>query len=274
MVLDDPRSILITGASSGIGAALARLYATPGRRLVLGGRDTRRLNAVAAWCDSAGARVETCCQDVVDHDAMAQWIARAFASEPVDLVIANAGISGGTGSTHSADGSFPPSECQDQVERILAINVSGVVNTVFPAIREMRKRPRDGDGPRGQIAIMSSLAGFRGIPGAPAYGASKACVRSLGEGLRGLCARHGIRVNVICPGFIESPMTDVNPYPMPFLMPVEKAARVIRKGLARDRARIAFPWPLWAAVWLLNALPVGWTDPLVSRMPEKPAAER
>jgi NAD(P)-dependent dehydrogenase (short-subunit alcohol dehydrogenase family) len=274
MVLDDPRSILITGASSGIGASLARLYATPGRRLVLGGRDTRRLNAVAAWCDRAGARIETRCQDVVDHDAMSQWIARAFASEPVDLVIANAGISGGTGGIQSAGSSIPPSECQDQVERILATNVSGVVNTVFPAIREMRKRPRDGDRPRGQIAIMSSLAGFRGLPGAPAYGASKACVRSLGEGLRGLCARHGIRVNVICPGFIESPMTDVNPYPMPFLMPVEKAARVIRKGLARDRARIAFPWPLWAAVWLLNALPVGWTDPLVSRMPEKPAAER
>jgi NAD(P)-dependent dehydrogenase (short-subunit alcohol dehydrogenase family) len=274
MVLDDPRSILITGASSGIGAALARLYAAPGRRLVLGGRDRRRLDAVAARCGAAGGHVETRCQDVTDRDAMAEWITQAFASEPVDLVIANAGISGGTGGTHSGDTTVPPSESQAQVERIFAVNISGVVNTVFPAIREMQKRPRDGDRPRGQIAITSSLAGFRGLPGAPAYGASKACVRSLGEGLRGLCARHGIRVNVICPGFIESPMTDVNPYPMPFLMPADRAARVIRKGLARDRARIAFPWPLWAMAWLLNALPVGWTDPLVSRMPEKPAAER
>jgi NAD(P)-dependent dehydrogenase (short-subunit alcohol dehydrogenase family) len=274
MILDDPRSILITGASSGIGAALARLYAAPGRRLVLGGRDTRRLDAVAAQCRGAGARAETCCQDVVDRDAMGRWITQAFASEPVDLVIANAGLSGGTGGTHSDDTDVPPSESQHQVERILAVNVSGVVNTVFPAIREMQKSPRDGERPRGQIAIMSSLAGFRGLPGAPAYGASKACVRSLGEGLRGLCARHGIRVNVICPGFVESPMTDVNPYPMPFLMPVERAARIIQKGLARDRARIAFPWPLWAVVWLLNALPVGWTDRLASRMPEKPATER
>lgn len=274
MILEDPRSVLITGASSGIGSALARLYAAPSRRLVLGGRDVLRLDAVAAQCRATGARVETSCRDVVDRDAMAQWITQAFALGSVDLVIANAGISGGTGGTHPDDGDIPPSETQGQVERILAVNVSGVVNTVFPAIREMQKRPREGNHPRGQIAIMSSLAGFRGLPGAPAYSASKACVRSLGEGLRGLCARHGISVNVICPGFIESPMTDVNPYPMPFLMPAERAARIIRKGLARDRARIAFPWPLWAAVWLLNALPVGWTDRLMSRMPEKPASER
>lgn len=274
MNLRNPASLLITGASSGIGAALARHYATAGRRLILGGRDGARLERVADDCRAAGASVETRCLDVTDRDAMASWIQDAFATGPVELVIANAGISGGTGGTHGDDQDAPPSESQSQVERILAVNVAGVVNTVFPAIAEMRKLPREGNAPRGQIALMSSLAGFRGLPGAPAYGASKACVRSLGEGLRGLCARHGIRVNVVCPGFVESPMTDINPYPMPFLMPAEKAARIIARRLAKDRARIAFPWRLWAIVWLLNALPVGLTDGLVARMPEKPAAER
>ncbi len=274
MNLANPTRILITGASSGIGAALARHYATASRRLILGGRNRERLEQTATTCRAAGADVETRVLDVTERDAMASWIADAFAAAPVDLVIANAGISGGTGGTHGDDDSAPPSESQSQVERILAVNVAGVVNTVFPAIAEMRKIPRDGAAPRGQIAIMSSLAGFRGLPGAPAYGASKACVRSLGEGLRGLCARHDIRVNVICPGFVESPMTDINPYPMPFLMPADKAARIIARRLAKDRARIAFPWRLWAIVWLLNVLPVGLTDRLVARMPEKPATER
>lgn len=270
----DPNSILITGASSGIGAALARIYAAPGRRLILSGRNTARLEAVAADCRRAGAAVETRVLDVTDRAAMTAWIADSFAAGPVDLVIANAGISGGTGAAPGDHGDAAPSESQTQVERILAVNAAGVVNTVFPALAEMQKRDAGPGGRRGQIALMSSLAGFRGLPGAPAYGASKAYVRSLGEGLRGLAHRRRIAINVICPGFVASPMTDVNPYPMPFLMSAEKAARIIRKGLARDRARICFPWRLWAIVWLLSALPIGLTDPLARRMPEKPASER
>jgi short-subunit dehydrogenase len=273
MKLDDPRSILITGASSGIGAALARAYAAPGRRLVLGGRNADRLAAVAADCEATGATVESLVIDVTDRAAMQAWIEGAYATGPVELVIANAGISGGTGGTHSDDRDAPPGESQAQVESIFAVNIAGVVNTVFPSLAEMQKLPREEGRLRGQVALMSSLAGFRGLPGAPAYGASKACVRSLGEGLRGRAARHGIAVSVICPGFVKSPMTDVNPYPMPFLMPAEKAARIIMRKLARNRGRICFPWRLWALVWLLSVLPVCLTDPLVSGMPEKPAAQ-
>jgi len=266
MNIAQPTNILITGASSGIGAALARDYAAPGIRLVLGGRDRTRLGHVAQDCRARGAEVETGTVDVTAKDEMARWIADAFAHGPIDLIIANAGISGGTGGNGEDAES---SESRDQVESIFAVNVGGVLNTVYPAIEQMRKRK--GVPVRGQIVVMSSLAGFRGLPGAPAYSASKACVRSLGEGLRGSLARQGLRVSVICPGFVKSPMTDINPYPMPFLMPVEKAARIIRRGLARNRARIAFPWRLWAMVWLMSALPVGLTDPLFSRMPEKPA---
>jgi len=264
MNIAQPESILITGASSGIGAALARAYAAPGTRLVLGGRDPKRLEAVAADCRDRGANVETTLNDVTDKDETARWIAHAFARGTLDLVIANAGISGGAGGENDADA--PKGESQGQAERIFAVNIGGVVNTVYPAIEQMRKTGG------GQIAIMSSLAGFRGLPGAPSYGASKACVRSLGEGLRGAAAREGIRVSVICPGFVKSPMTDVNPYPMPFLMSAEKAARIISRGLARNRARISFPWRLWALVWLMSVLPVGLTDPLFSRMPGKPAS--
>lgn len=275
MDINNPQSLLITGASSGIGAALAHVYAAVGVRLILTGRDDARLETVAQSCRKAGASVETQTLDVTDRAAMRAWIGQAFATGPIDLVIANAGISGGTGGNHSADKSpsVAPSESQEQVEHIFNVNIGGVVNTVFPALDEMQKAPRDSAHPRGQIALMSSLAGFRGLPRAPAYGASKAAVRSLGEGMRGLCARHGIRVSVICPGFVKSPMTDINPYPMPFLMTAERAAQIVRKGLARDRARISFPWRLWALVWLMSALPVGLTDPLVARMPEKPAAE-
>lgn len=274
MNLHDPKSILITGASSGIGAALALAYAASGRRLVLGGRNEARLQAVADQCRAAGAVVAAQRIDVTDRAGMDDWIGQSFAAGPIELVIANAGISGGTGGTHVDGGDAPPGESQAQVERILAVNVAGVVNTVFPAIARMQKLPREGQSPRGQIALMSSLAGFRGMPGAPAYGASKACVRSLGEGLRGRGLRHGIAVNVICPGFVKSPMTDINPYPMPFLMSAERAARIVVEQLARNRARICFPWRLWALVWLVNMLPVGLTDPLMARMPEKPASER
>ena len=249
-----PETLLITGASSGIGEALAHAYAAPGIHLFLTGRDETRLQAVAEACQASGAVATTALVDVADRQAMTDWTAEIESRRPLDLVIANAGISAGTG-----DGE----ESEDQARRIFAVNLDGVVNTVMPAIAFMRRRQR------GQIAIMSSLAGFRGFPGAPAYCASKAAARVWGESLRGHLAPSGIAVSVICPGFVKSRMTAVNPFPMPFLMETEDAARIIRRGLERGRARIAFPWPLAAAIWLLSALPPGLTDGAMRRLPEK-----
>jgi NAD(P)-dependent dehydrogenase (short-subunit alcohol dehydrogenase family) len=271
MDTNNPGRILITGGSSGIGAALAHAYAADGVTLFLGGRDRDRLEAVAAECRNRGAAVFVGCLDVTDREAMAGWINDAGAEAPLDLVIANAGISGGPGIAPGGDDTLPM-EAPAQVRKIMAVNIDGVVNTVFPALDRMLGRAAPENGVRGQIAIMSSLAGFRGLPGAPAYSASKAAMRSWGEGLRGHLARHGVKVSVICPGFVVSPMTAGNPYPMPFLVATDRAAAIIKKGLARDRARIAFPWPLAAVVWLLAALPPSWLDPLVRRLPEKPAA--
>jgi short-subunit dehydrogenase len=247
--------ILITGASSGIGRALALAHATAGTRLTLGGRDMARLGDAAETCRAAGATVETAVADVTDREAMARLVEAADDARPLDLVIANAGISAGTG----AAGAEPP----EQARRIFATNLDGVLNTIDPAVDRMRPRGR------GQIGIMSSLAAFRGFPGAPAYCASKAAVRVYGEALRGHLAAQGVGVSVICPGYVESPMTAVNDFPMPFLMPADKAARIVARGLARNRARIAFPFPLYAAVWLLATLPPALTDPLLRRMPEK-----
>jgi short-subunit dehydrogenase len=249
-----PRAILITGASSGIGEALAREYAEPGRFLALSGRNEERLMAVADSCRSFGADADAQTVDVADRDATAKWIKGIDADHPLDLVIANAGISAGTGGR---------GESESQARDIFAVNLAGVLNTVWPALGPMRERDH------GQIAIISSIAAFRGIPGTPAYSASKAAVKAYGEALRGWLKADGIRVSVVCPGFVRTRMTDKNPYPMPFIMNAAKAARIIRRGLERNKARIAFPWPMYFMAWLLGALPPGWTDPVLSRAPKK-----
>lgn len=250
----DPRSVVITGGSSGIGEALALLYAAPGVALALTGRDAVRLEEVAARCRAKGAAVTTARLDSSDRAGMAAWLAEVDARAPVDLLVANAGISAGTGGGM---------ETEEQARRIFAVNLDGVLNTVHPLLPAMRARRR------GQIALMSSLAAFRGFPGAPAYCASKAAVRVYGESLRGDLAAEGVGVSVVCPGFVKSRMTAVNRFPMPFLMETEAAARVIRRGLERNKARIAFPLPMAASVWLLSLLPPGWTDGLLVQAPRK-----
>ncbi|WP_366556276.1 SDR family NAD(P)-dependent oxidoreductase [Aquibaculum sediminis] len=250
----NPRHVLITGATSGIGAALAQAYAEPNRRLSLTGRDTSRLEAIAQSCREAGAEVAATVLDVCDRENLAGWLAEMHHRQPLDLLIANAGISAGTG----GDG-----ETEEQVRRIFAVNGDGVVNSVMPAIDLMRQQGH------GQIALMSSLAAVRGFPGAPAYCASKAMVRVWGEALRGVLAADGIGVSVICPGYIDTPMTRVNRFPMPLLMSSERAARICKRGLARNRARIAFPFPTYFAAWLLGTLSPGLTDPLLRRLPAK-----
>lgn len=264
-------SILITGASSGLGAALAEAYATPGVSLWLGGRNEMRLAAVASRCRARGADVAVRSLDVTDRETMAGWIAACDRTRPLDLVIANAGISAGTGGIPKERGVEAPMQAQ----RIFAVNVDGVFNTVEPAVPLLRRRmPRAGvpvRATRGQIAIVSSLAGLRGFPGAPAYSASKAAVKAWGEALSPLLAADGIAVSVVCPGFVATPMTAKNDFRMPFLMTAEAAAERIRRGLLRGRPRIAFPWPMYAAVRLLNALPASLADRMLRATPGKAA---
>jgi short-subunit dehydrogenase len=248
------KSILITGASSGIGTALALDYSQEGNFLALCGRNAERLGEIAEQCRKKGASVEIEILDVTDEKTVSDWIQQIDKKMALDLVIANAGIAGGD------DGAgFGPVATR----KIFRTNIEGVVNTVIPALERMEIRGT------GQVAIVSSLASFRGVPGTPAYAASKAAVRVWGEGLRSRYAPKGIKISVICPGFVESRMTANNPFPMPLLMTGEKAAKIIRRGLEKNTARIAFPWRMYFVAWLLGVLPIALSDRLMPKVAEK-----
>ena len=248
--MKDPRNILITGASSGIGEALAVAYAGPGINLALTGRDAVRLEGVVAACRARGATVQAAIIDAADRETTARWIEELDRTTPIDLVIANAGI---------GVGAIDAMETEEQTRRVFSVNLDGVLNTVLPLIPKLAARRR------GQIALMSSLASFRGFPTSPTYCGSKAALRVWGEGLRGNLQAHSIEVSVICPGFVRSRITDRNEFPMPFLMSAERAAAIVKRGLARNRGRIAFPLPMHLLAWFIAALPTTLTDALLRR---------
>ena len=234
------KHILITGASSGIGEALALHYARSGVVLSLSGRDEARLSKVAALCNEAGAAADIKILDVRDEEAVRAWVIARDTAKPLDLVIANAGVSGGT-----AEGA----ESAAQVHQIFDVNVNGVLNTIQPALEIMQKRQA------GQVAIMSSLAGYFGWGSAPAYCASKAAVRVYGEALYEFFSKDNVAVSVICPGFVRTPMTNVNDFPMPFLIDTEQAAQKIAAGLVKKKKIIGFPLPMAIACKSLQFMP-------------------
>jgi short-subunit dehydrogenase len=242
-------SIVITGASSGIGEALALDYAAPGIALALCGRDAGRLKAVAEACRAKGSAVDDSAIDVTDRAALAAWLIRFDDAHPVDLLVANAGISIDDGNSSLGDFS--------RIRQTMAVNIDGVFNTVEPLVGRMIARRR------GQVAVVSSLAGFIGLPVSASYNASKAAVRVWGESLRYVLRKSGIGVSVICPGFVATRINANSALKMPFLMTSARASAIIRRGLARDKARIAFPIPTKAAVWFGGLLPGGWTARLL-----------
>jgi short-subunit dehydrogenase len=236
------RTLVITGASSGIGRALALHYASDGAMLGLIGRDKARLQAVADECTKRGAKVKITVLDVCDRTKMTQWLEEFDRSTPVDLVIANAGLMTGT----------PPGgdiENSQAGYDVIETNVLGVLNTVQPLLPRMVGRRS------GQIAILSSLSAFIALPDSPSYCASKAAVLAYGRSLRALLAPCGIGVSVICPGYVTTPMMLREAGSKPLVVSAERAVGIISSGLRSNRAVIAFPTFLVWAIRLHNMLP-------------------
>ncbi|WP_158809853.1 SDR family oxidoreductase [Beijerinckia sp. L45] len=236
------RSILITGASSGIGRALALAYAAPGVRLALLGRDASRLAAVAEAARAKGAVVEAGTVDVRDRLAMASWIEAADIFQPFDLAIANAGITTGL-----APGAL--TEDPEAVRAILATNLVGVLNTAEPLIAPMCARGT------GQLAFVGSLAGLHGLPYSPAYCVTKAGVHAYAESLRGRLEPQGVLVSLIIAGFVKTPLNDSIDAMKPGEITDAEAAALIKRGLSKGKATIAFPWFLYVLTRLGRLLP-------------------
>ncbi len=247
--------ILITGASSGLGKALAIAYASPETVLMLTGRDRERIEDIRIECEKRGSKVIVGIIDIAEKEKIAEFINRADSQYPIDLVIANAGISETTARGKEV--------IANSARKVFDTNISGTLNTIEPVIALMQKRRY------GQIAIMSSLASFRGIPSCPSYSASKGAIRFYGEAMRGVLHEDNIGVTVICPGYIKTPMTDVNKFPMPFLMSAEKAAEIIKTRLEKNPARIAFPLFFYLIVYISSILPPALTDIIFRMLPRK-----
>ncbi|UAK25009.1 SDR family NAD(P)-dependent oxidoreductase [Sphingomonas nostoxanthinifaciens] len=223
-----PRTILVTGASSGLGAGLARAYAGNGVCLLLCGRDAARLEAVAQECRTRGAEVVAGRFDVGEADAFGAWLLEQDTAKPIDLVFAAAGVSAGTPQAGGPEG-LALATMQ------VRTNLLGMMNTVEPLLPRMIARGA------GQVVVISSTAGLRGLAYSPAYSASKAGVRAYGEGLRALLAPYGIAVTVVVPGFFDTPMTDRWKGPTPFMVSLDRMIAVIRRGVDARRARVVFP---------------------------------
>ncbi len=253
-MFSEPKSIFITGASSGIGKELALAYAEAGKVLSLCGRNEQRLNEVADLCRAKGAEVHTYLFDVRDREAAEQAVSEANAVCPIDLLIANAGVSAGV---------LGMDETPVSTRAIFETNIFGVVNTVLPVAEIMKEKKA------GHIVIISSLSGYRGMASCPAYSASKSCVKAWGEALWGSLKPYGIQVTVVCPGFIETPLTDKNQFKMPFLMKAPKAAALMKKRIQKRPPIVAFPWIMAFGAWVGGWLPARLILPILGRLPKK-----
>lgn len=231
----DPRCVVITGASRGLGRALALAYAAPGRLLALSARDLVSLNAVAEECRSQGADVLAHAVDLAEAGAVVPWIEVVEQRRPIDLFVANAGL---------FDGVRPDAEAEEleRAIRQLRVNLEGTIRSVDAVLPAMRRRRA------GHIGLISSLAAVYPLADAPAYTASKAGLAAYGDSLREQLVPLGITVSVVYPGHIATRQTEGHVGSLPQIMAAEDAARWIRRGLDRRRSRIWLPWRLaWMA---------------------------
>ncbi len=245
--------ILITGATGEIGGALARLYASSNVFLTLTGRKEEVLKSLKLECEEKGATVAIKSLDVRKTDELRTWAKDLARNEenPIDLLIACAGLNTDIGADLKGE-SFDNAQALVEVNLLSTI---ALIDAILPSMRKIGK---------GHIAILSSLASYYGLVYTPTYCATKAALRSYGNSLRAWLKPEGIKVSVILPGYVDSPMCRAMPGPKPFLMNADNAAKIIQKGIAKNRARISFPFPLNLGIWLLSFLPHCLAAPIAS----------
>lgn len=250
-----PLRVFLTGATSGLGEALARRYAKRGAMLGLFARREAELERLAH--ELAPATVATYTGDVRDAEALARAGADFIARFGVpDVVIANAGVSRGTLTQHAED--LP------HFRAVLETNVLGIVHTFQPFVQPMI------DVRRGTLVGIASIAGIRGIPGSGAYSGSKAAAIAYLESLRVELRESGVAVVTISPGWIETPLTAENPYRMPFLITADKAARLIERAIDRRKRFYVLPWPMAIASRVLRVMPRWIFDRALAKKKRKP----
>ena len=244
---DTDLNILITGASGGLGRALAIEYAENGVVLALLGRDSDRLEETARACRARGAEVETGCGDVRDTAATLAMINAFDDAHPVDIFVANAGVMHALRRTDLV-------EDPTQVRELFEVNMLAVTETVNPMLTRMAARGAGG------IVIVSSMSAYFGVPTFPAYAASKAAVRTYYAALRAQARRRGVVVTVVCPSYINTSMTARMNVPRFMLTNASRAARTIKRAVGRRRRLVAFPWYHALGLHLLGILPAATAD--------------
>ncbi|HBD7396910.1 SDR family NAD(P)-dependent oxidoreductase [Legionella longbeachae] len=245
--------ILITGATGGLGGALAKMYAAPGVQLSLFGRNQDLMEQLITECHNKGAQVNVYYHEMTDYLHLQETVKQIDEHQPVDLIIANAGIAVYLDDHCNA-------EKWEDINHLLDVNLKGAISTILPLIDRMRQRFQ------GHIVLMSSLAAYRGMAVSPAYCASKAALKAYGEALHELLHHQGVKVSVICPGFIQSEMSNKFPASKPFMMTADKAAKIIHKQLQKGKSHIAFPFLLYLGMKILTVIPALFVDFFLYRL--------
>ena len=246
-------NVIITGASSGIGYQLAHVYASPHTKLGLIGRDKERLNQCVSECVQKSALVDSLVCDVRNDTVLKDWILNFDSTNPVDLIIANSGII-------NAEVSSCEFEELSIVKDIFEVNFYGTLNTVMPLLNKMIERQR------GHIAIMCSLSAYYGLPVSPAYSMSKASLLVYFQALREQLKRNGIILSIICPGYIDTPMTEQLPISKPFMLNPHKAAMIIKKGIEKEKRLVAFPFLMKLAMKIIQIIPPVFADKILYKL--------